>query len=283
MGPFKIVVCVKAVPDPKKGSPSFDPVTKTVRRAAQDLVMNLLDRHAVEEALRIRGGFGGKVTVVSMGPPEAMPVLKESLALGVDRAVLLSDRAFAGADTLATSKTLALGIRKLGQFDLVLAGSESSDGATGQVGPQLAEILGIPFVPKAVKIELYNGAKPGPSSIDHTECGEGVFAMVTGEVECGLREYRVRLPALFTVSRKINEPKGVTMMGILGSRGKEVEVLGAADIGASPGEVGAKGSPTLIRAVEGPPPGRQGEIISGDPDEAVRALVEKLRAKGVLV
>lgn len=282
MGPFKVVVCVKAVPDPKKGSPSFDPVTKTVRRTAQDLVMNLLDRHAVEEALTIRGDFGGEVTVVSMGPPEAVPALKESLALGVDRAVLLSDRAFAGADTLATSRALALGIKRLGEFDMVLAGAESSDGATGQVGAQLAELLGIPHVPKAVKIELYSGVNPEPSSAGDTGRGEGVFAMVTGEVECGLREYRVRLPALFTVSRKINEPKGVTMMGILKSRGKEVKVLGAADIGASPEEVGVKGSPTLIRDVEGPPPGRRGEIVSGDPDEAVRVLVEKLRAKGVL-
>lgn len=316
LGPFSIVVCIKAVPDPKLGSPSFDPVTKTVRRAAGELVINLLDKNALEEALKIREEFGGEVTVLSMGPPEATPVLREALALGADRAFLLSDRAFAGADTLATSKTLARAVNQLDNFDLILCGSESSDGGTAQVGAQLAELLGIPYVGKVTRLQVYEGGFLPEGDAFHGEgafCqGEGacegsagnerllhrpetclrptpvedrprVSARVWGKVEHGVREYEVSLPALFAASRELNTPKGVTMPGIIKSRGKQIGVLGAIDIRALPEEIGALGSPTLIREVKGPPPGRQGEIIPGDPKDAVQVLIEKLKARGALV
>jgi electron transfer flavoprotein beta subunit len=264
---MEIVVCVKPVPDPKQWSKlALDPVTKALRREGIETILNPLDRNALEAALQIRQALGGKVRVISMAPPFALEVVRETLALGADEAVLLSDRAFAGADTWATVLPLAAGIRRWGQPDLVLCGAESVDGSTGQVGPQLAQLLGVAHLTYVCGIEEVTPER----------------LVARWNVEEGYARVEVKLPALLTVTREVNRPRGMTMMGVVQARGKPLTVLAAADLGIDPAACGLNGSPTRMGDMWMPESGRRKEMLRGDPEEVVQALVARLRELAAL-
>jgi electron transfer flavoprotein beta subunit len=212
--------------------------------------------------LRIRESLGGTVTALAMGPPQAETALREILGMGGDEAVLLSDRAFAGADTLATSRTLAAAVRKMGGVDLVICGKQATDGDTAQVGPEMATHLDWPFIAYVRKIEEIS-----PERIRAERMMEAGFDVV-----------ETPLPAVVSVVKELNEPRLPSLKGKLRARGATIPVWTAADLGLDPGAVGLKGSPTQVVKVFTPPPRTSGELLSGDPAEVAAALLERLHA-----
>ena len=267
MRPLNIIICVKPVPDSRYWDKlSLDPKTKTLRREGIPVVISPLDKNAIEEALRIKESRGGKVSVISMGPPNTTEVLAMAYALGVDEAILLSDRAFAGADTLATAAALATGIKKLGAFDLVMFGNESLDGSTGQVGPQVGEFLNIPSVTRVEKIDFVN---------DDT-------IRARTRIEGGYMVTEIKLPAAIAVTKDINEVRLMPVFGALWATEKETKVLSATDVAANKEQIGTPGSPTWVSDVTSIDMRRKGEVIKGEPAEIAKQIVEKLRSAGVL-
>jgi len=264
---FQIIVCIKQVPDPRYLSKiTIDPITKTIRRENIPAVMNPLDKNALEEAIRIREQFGGKVITISMGPPQAERVCRDALAMGVDEAILLCDRILAGSDTLATAYALSLAIKKLGNFDIVFCGNETVDGSTAQVPPQLAEFLKVPHVTRVRKI----------MSIDGNEM------VVERTIEYGYMKVKVKLPAVIAVTKEINEPRLPTVSAILKCYKKGIIKWTASDIGASPRSVGLEGSPTKVTDVFSPEVKRKREIFEGPVDKEVEWLIEKLHESGII-
>lgn len=264
---MKIVVCVKPVPDPGHWSKlSLDPETHTLRREGIPNVLGLLDRCALEEALRIRDRHGGKVTVVSMAPASTSETLYQTLAMGADEVILLSDRGFAGADTLATSYVLAAGIKRLGQYDLVLCGDKSLDVGTGQVGPQVAEFLGIPHISHVQKLDLLQGGR----------------VRVKAKTDDGHIILETDLPAVLAVHKGINEPRLISLMGLVEARGKEIKVWGASDLELDLSRVGLAGSPTQVAQVFMPQRKRRGELLQGETGEMVGSLLTRLERAGVM-
>ncbi len=264
---MNIVVCVKAVPDPKEICKiKIDPATKTLMRCEVPLVINSLDKHALEAALELKQSSGAFITVISMGPPPAENIVKECMALGADRGILLSDRAFGGADAFATAFTLAKGIEKAGDFDLVLCGMASSDGATEWVGPQIATFLDIPVVTMVRKFEIRN---------------EGLW-QVSADWQNGYRRVEVRLPALFTVTRELNRPRALSFSGILKARKKTIEQWGLEALGVPEGTVGAKGSPTIVSEMAAVENRRDVEVLQGNLEEKADQLVSRLAGMGAL-
>lgn len=262
MRPLEIIVCVKPVPDPRGwGKLKLDPRTMLLRRQEVSAVINPLDRHAVEQAVALVERFGGSVTLLAMAPDAAEEQLAEALAMGADRAILLSDPAFAGADSLATARCLAAGIAKIGLPDLVFCGACSLDGSTSQVGPQVAELLGLPDLTHVVAF-----------SVD--EQGVGATCRIDG----GEVVYACALPVVVTFDKAINRPRLPSMRGIMAASKAGVARWSAADLGLPPGEVGLAGSPTQMANVFTPALSRRGEMIEGPPHTAAAALVERLRA-----
>jgi electron transfer flavoprotein beta subunit len=256
--PLDIVVCVKVVPKPEEVS--VNPDTRTIDRARARLELNPPDMNAIEMALTLRERYGGTVLLLSMGPPFTVPYLQAGLAMGADSASLLSDRAFAGADTLATSYALAKGIEKIGPWDLVLCGEESSDGATGQVPQGIAEWLGVPQIAFATCLALRD---------DGRLVGER-------EIRGGRESIAVPLPAVASVKLGINEPRFMDMERRLAPQ--EVTVWSARDLGLDEEWLGFKGSPTVVDAVwEARRPERRREILRGSPAEVARLLLARLR------
>lgn len=257
-----IVVCLKQVPHPEHFSQiALDPVRQTIIREGIPTITNPLDKNALEEGLSLRERFSGKVRVVSMGPPQAREALEEALAMGADEAVLLSAPAFAGADSLATAYTLAQGIKTLGPFDLILCGNDTVDGATAQVGPQLAEFLDIPHVTYATMIGFV----------------EGRALIVERALEQGHMKVKVALPALIAVTGAINHPRLATVWGITEAVGKEIKVWGPADIGADPAAIGIEGSAIQVKGIFAHEAKRKGKILEGPPQEVARRALERLR------
>jgi electron transfer flavoprotein beta subunit len=242
---MNICVCVKQVPSANEQR--LDPVTGTVIREGVSSILNPFDAYAVEEAVRLKAKFGGQIAAVSMGVPSAVETLRRIVAVGVDRAILLTDRAFAGADTLATARALALGIQKIGNVDLILCGRMATDGDTAQVGPMLAELLGIPHATDVSKI----GAA-GPEFIE-----------VARMADDGYLRARLPLPALLTVVKEINVPKLPSVAGVLRGRRAGVDVWSASDIGADPGEIGLRGSRTRVVKTARPEPRAACRFLSG--------------------
>lgn len=260
--PLNIIVCIKQVPHPEHFARiSLDPARQTITREGIPTIINPLDRNALEEGLRLREEFSGKVTVISMGPPQARDVLEEALATGADNAILLCDQTFAGADTLATAYSLAYCIQKLGQFDLVLCGNETIDSATGQVGPQLAELLNVSHVNYVNRIVF----EPGKNLI------------VERALEHGYMKVRAKLPALLSVVKEINQPRLPTVWGIIEAREKEIQVWGAADVKAVPDTIGLVGSPTQVTGIFKREMKRKNEILEGPSAEIARKAVARLR------
>lgn len=262
--PLNIIVCIKQVPDPEHFDKiTLDPSTGTIRRTGVPVITNPLDRHALEEALRIREKFGGSITAVTMAPPQARKSLDDALAMGADRGVLLCDQAFAGADTLATAGILSAGIRFLGPFDLILCGNETADGATAQVPAQLAEMLGIPHVTHARKIDMIGSDR----------------ALVERTVEGGFLRVDVVLPAVIAVLKTINSYRLPTVLGIMEAAGKEVIDLGCSScesMGVDSGEMGSRGSPTRFAGITESAQLRKAEMISGEPKDIAATLIKKL-------
>jgi electron transfer flavoprotein beta subunit len=264
---LKIVVCVKAVPDPKEaGKIRIDPATKTLTRGDVPLVLNPLDRNAMEAALQLREQRYTHITVLSMGPPAAANIVRECLALGADHGFLLCDRAFAGADAYATAYTLAKGIEKIGPCDVIFCGMASSDGSTEWVGPELATFLNVPAVTRVKEI---------------VEC-DGGWWKVKASVENGHRLVRVGLPVVFTVTREMNTPRTLSFSGIVKARKKEITQWGIDELGVPEESVGLKGSPTIVSGMANLDSNREVEIIAGTREEKAQRLVQKLADAGAI-
>lgn len=255
---MNVIVCVKQVP--ATNEVKINKETNTIIREGVEAIINPFDTYAVEEGLRIKDQTGGKVTVLSMGIPSVADLLRESIALGVDEAVLLSDRAFAGADTLATSYTLAMGIRKIGQFDLIICGKQATDGDTAQVGPSLAEKLGIPHTTYVRKIE---------------EIREG-YIRCQRMTEDGYEVIEMPLPAVITVVKEIAEPRLPSIKGMMRAKKATINVWTADDIGADKDLCGLKGSPTQVIRTFVPVHDIKSEMMEGEPREQARKLADRL-------
>jgi electron transfer flavoprotein beta subunit len=257
---MKIIVCVKQVPDAK--DVKLDPVTNTLAREGVQSIMNPYDQHALEEAVRLRESLGGEVTVITMGPPQAEEMLRHAVSCGADRAVLVSDRAFAGADTWATAYTLERAINHLGAFDLILCGKQAIDGDTAQVGPGLATRMGIAFVTCVQKIR------------ESTDKG----LLLERMMDDGYDVVAVEYPALLTVVKNINEPRVPSLKGKMKAKKIEILSLSAEQIGADKSCIGLPGSPTKVVSVF--PPQARGErtVLTGTLDEQLDQLVEKIAA-----
>jgi electron transfer flavoprotein beta subunit len=254
-----IVACIKQVPDAK--NVRIDPETCTLVRQGVESIVNPHDWYAVEAALRFRDQYGGTVTTLTMGPPQAEEALRETLALGVDAAVLLSDRAFAGADTWATSLTLARAIDNLDPVDLVICGKQAIDGDTAQVGPGLAAQLDRPYTTYVRRLELVDGAQLRAERA--TDFGYDVVQMP--------------LPAVITVIREIGDPRMPGLKHKMRARKQDIPVWGVADLHLDPDKVGLQGSYTQVVKVFSPPPRCDREMIDGGPDEQAEKLFELLK------
>jgi len=268
--PLDMVVCIKQVPDPEHFDRiRIDPASGTIRRAGIPAVTNAVDRHAVEEALRIRERFGGTVTVMTMGPPQARKTVEDALAMGADRGAVLCDAAFAGADTLASSCVLAAGVKLLGRFDLVLCGNESADGATGQVPVQMAEFLDVPHVACAEKIEVLDERR----------------AVVERVIEGGRLRIETSLPAVIAVVKAINTYRLPTVFGIMDAAKKDILEWGCAacaSAGVDACDMGLRGSPTRVAGVFESPQRRSAEMLTGEPQDVAAELIRRLRRLDVL-
>ena len=264
---LNVVVCVKAVPDPEEADQiRIDPVTKALARGDVPLVLNPLDKNAMEAALQIKEQASAQVTVVSMGPPEAAKIVKECLALGADQGLLLSDRAFAGADAYATAFTLAKGIEKIGLPDLIFCGMASSDGSTEWVGPMLAAFLGMPVVAMVKEIVKSDGTQ----------------WQVRASVDNGYRLVRVNLPAVLTVTRDLNAPRALSFSGIVKARKKEIWEWGIAELALPEESAGLKGSPTIVSEMAIKESRREVEMLEGTREEKIERLIKELVDAGVL-
>lgn len=256
---MNIIVCIKQVPNTT--DVRIDPITNTLIREGVESVINPFDAYAIEEAVRLKERFGGKVTVVTMGPPQAENALKEAISLGCDEAILVSDKKFAGSDTWATSYTLSAAIRKIGAFDVIICGKQASDGDTAQVGPGISAHLDIPQVTYVKKIEEISANA----------------AKVERMTEEGYDIVETPLPCLFTVVKEINTPRLPSLRGMMRAKSAKIVKWTAHDMDADPGLLGLDGSPTRVIRIFTPAPRKGGEILKGDTADISRELVELLK------
>ncbi|MFQ5838232.1 MAG: electron transfer flavoprotein subunit beta/FixA family protein [Thermoplasmata archaeon] len=262
---LRSVVCIKQVP--KAQELQVDPVTKTLRRAGVPSEINPPDLNALETALQLKDNHGGEVVAVSMGPPVFIPSLEQAIGMGCDRAVLLTDRKLAASDTVPTALALSEAILKVGEYDLVFCGEETTDSSTGHVGPGIAGHLDIPQITYVSEVELVNGKVRGKRS-----------------VEDGFEVWECSMPALVTVNFGCNRPRLPTLTGkIRARRPGSIIQWSADDVGLKAEEIGLKGSPTIVAKVETVRlPDRQGKIFRGDVKEAVRQFLDCLAEDGLL-
>ncbi len=261
---MKIVVCIKQVPD--VADVRIDPETNTLVREGVPSIVNPFDMYAIEEAIRLRERFGGEVKLLTMGPPQAEAALREAISMGADDAVLVSDRAFAGSDTLATSYTLSMAIRKMGEVDLVICGKQAIDGDTAQVGPGISENLHWGFAAYVRKIE---------------EVGDGAMRLER-LMDDGYDLLSVRMPAVITVVKEINEPRLPSLKGKMKAKKLQIPVWNAEEIGANPDRLGLSGSPTKVSKIFTPEFHRKGEILEGEPEAQVDRLVSEIERLNIV-
>lgn len=263
---MNIIVCIKQVPDTTEIK--IDPATGTLMREGVPSILNPDDANALEAALAMKDQDpeNVKIHVVSMGPDQAKYALRECLAMGADEAYLLSSRAFGGADTQATSATIAAGIRNIGDFDLVFAGRQAIDGDTAQVGPQIAERLGLPMVTYVQGIR---------------EVGENTL-VVEKQMEDGYQVVEVQRPCLLTAVKEFNTPRYMTLKGVEWAYRKEIVVWNENDLGIDPANCGSNASPTKVLRSFTPPPKGKGEMLNGTVNSMAQELVEKLKAKHII-
>ena len=267
---MEILVCVKQVPD--TAEVKIDPEKHTVIRAGVPNIFNPFDQNALEAALQLKDSQGARVTLLSMGPPQAEDVLRAGLAMGADDAYLLTDRKVGGSDTLATGYCLAQAVRKVAelqgieQFDIVLCGKQAIDGDTAQVGPQIATELGIPQITYAAEINV-----------------DGTTVRVKQQNEEGYIVTEAQFPVLITAVKELNEPRFPTIRGTMKAKKREIPHLSADDIKVDETKIGLKGSPTMVRKIFTPPQRTQGLVIKEeDPNAAVSVLMEKLTAQKII-
>ncbi len=253
-----ILVCIKQVPD--TAEVRINPETNTLIREGVPSIINPYDLHALEAALQIREKTGGKVTAVTMGPPQAEEALREAVSMGVDEVRLISDRAFAGADTWATSYALYKALDKLG-FDIILCGKQAIDGDTAQVGPEVAEFLNIPHISYVRKIEDVSGS--------------GI--RVQRLMDEGYDVVESPLPVLLTVVKEINTPRLPSLKGKMAAKKAVITKMDLAAIGAEEENVGLKGSPTQVRNIFAPQAKTDRKMLQGSLEEQLDTLVQELR------
>jgi electron transfer flavoprotein beta subunit len=251
---MNIIVCIKQVPNTT--DVKIDPVKNTLIREGVESIINPFDTYAIEEAVRLKERFTGKVTVVTMGPPQAESALKEAISLGCDEGILVSDRKFAGSDTWATSYTLACAIKKIGAFDIILCGKQASDGDTAQVGPGISTHLDIPQVTYVKKIEEIKDGR----------------ARVERMTEEGYDIVETPIPCLFTVVKEINTPRLPSLKGMMKAKSAKIVQWTAADINCEPKNIGLDGSPTRVVKIFTPTPRKGGEILKGDAVELAQKV-----------
>ena len=262
---MKIIVCAKQVPDTNEVK--IDPVKGTLIREGVPSILNPDDANALEAALELKDkNPGATVTVISMGPPQALIMLRECIAMGADDACLLSSRAFGGADTCATSTTLAAGIKFIGDYDIIFAGRQAIDGDTAQVGPQTAQRLGIP-------------------SVTYVQCIREVkekSIVVERALEDGFEVIEIERPCVLTAIKELNTPRYMSIMGIEDAYKKEINVWDENSIGISPDNVGLNASPTQVFRSFTPPPKGAGEMLTGTIPEMASSLISKLTEKHII-
>lgn len=260
---MRIIVCIKQVPD--SGEVRFDKETHTMIREGLPSIINPFDENAVEAALQLREKHGGEVVVLSMGPPQVVEQLRQCIAMGADRAILLSDRRFALADTLATSYTLATAISKIGNYDLLLFGKQAIDGDTAQVGPGVAEMLGLPQITYVRKIQV------GDRKVIAEQVLEDSYELV-----------EATLPAVLTVVKEINQPRHASLKGALKAKKAEIPIWKPEDIDADPNKIGKNGSPTNVIQTFNPEPRGESELLSGTPEEIAESIFVRLRKHNIV-
>jgi electron transfer flavoprotein alpha/beta subunit len=254
----KIIVCIKQVPD--TAEVKINPETGTLIREGVPSIINPYDMHAIEAGLQIREKIGGKMTVITMGPPQAENALRDAISMGVDDALLLSDRAFAGSDTWATSYTLSKAIEKLGA-DIIICGKQAIDGDTAQVGPEVAEFLNIPHISYIRRIE------------DITQSSIRVQRLM----DEGYDVVESTLPVLLTVVKELNEPRFPSLKGKMAAKKAEIKKWGSSDIQADESSIGLKGSPTQVKNIFAPGVKKDRKMLEGTPEEQVDVLIKELK------
>ena len=263
---MNIIVLIKQVPDTT--DVKLDPKTGSLIREGVESIINPDDRHALEAAISLKKAEGGKVTVLSMGPPQTIDALSEAIGMGANEAILLSDNAFAGADTWATSFTLGKSIEKIGRYDLIFCGRQAIDGDTAQIGPQVADYLHVPQVTYVFEIEKI----------------QKKTIIVKKRLEDGYERVQCNLPALLTVIGELNVPQ-YPVVGRLIDACKEkspIKIWNAADIGVQASDVGLEGSFTQVMKTFAPKFKRQGEMLEGDAKKVAGTLVEKLKGNKLI-
>ena len=262
---MKIIVCIKQVPDTTEIR--IDPVKGTLMRDGVPSILNPDDANALEAALQIKDEYPGTVVdVVTMGPQQASYALRECLAMGADDAYLLSSRAFGGADTCSISTTLAYGIKKIGDYDFIFAGRQAIDGDTAQVGPQLAQRLGLPAATYVQNIR---------------EIREN-SVILERQLEDGYEVLEIQRPCVLTAVRELNRPRYMSVIGIEKAYEKEITVWDERDLDIRPQDCGHSASPTKVFRSFTPPPKGKGEMLAGTVNEMAQSLVSKLMEKHVL-
>lgn len=262
---MKVIVCIKQVPD-TKGGVQFNP-DGTLNRAAMLTIMNPDDKAGLEAALRLKDQYGAEVTVLTMGLPKAEDVLREAMAMGADNGILVTDRVLGGADTWATSTTIAGAIRNIKDYDIIITGRQAIDGDTAQVGPQIAEHLGLPVISYAEGIEI-----------------EGDSVIVKRQYEDRHHMLKAKMPVLITALSELNDPRYMTPGGIFDACDAEITTWGRANlVDVNDGDLGLMGSPTKIAKASDKVRKGAGEKVAPDtPEEAVDYIMDKLLTKHVI-
>ncbi|MCI9565424.1 MAG: electron transfer flavoprotein subunit beta/FixA family protein [Eubacterium sp.] len=262
---MKVIVCIKQVPD-TKGGVQFNP-DGTLNRAAMLTIMNPDDKAGLEAALRLKDKYGAEVTVLTMGLPKAEDVLREAMAMGADNGILVTDRVLGGADTWATSTTIAGAIRNIEDYDIIITGRQAIDGDTAQVGPQIAEHLGLPVISYAEGIEI-----------------EGDSVIVKRQYEDRHHMLKAKMPVLITALSELNDPRYMTPGGIFDACDAEITTWGRKDlVDVNDGDLGLMGSPTKIAKASDKVRKGAGEKVAPDsPEEAVDYIMDKLLTKHVI-
>ena len=263
---MKMIVLIKQVPDTTEVR--LDPKTGNLIREGIKSIINPDDLHALEAAVQLKAQHGGKVIALSMGPPQAIDAVSEAMGIGADEGILLSDRAFAGADTWATSSTLGQAVSTIGTYDLIIAGRQAIDGDTAQIGPQVADFLGIPHV----------------SYVFDVEDVKRKTLVVKRRLEDGFERVQCTLPALLTVIGELNVPRYPHVAGLIDACREKapIKIWNAADIGVQTRDVGLEGSLTHVIRTFAPKSQRQGEILEGHAKESVTKLLGRLKEVKIL-
>ncbi len=256
---MNIIVCIKQVPETTEVR--INPETNTLIREGVKSIINPFDMYAIEEAVRLKEKFTGKITVVTMGPPQADAALREAISMGADEGILVCDRAFAGSDTWATSYTLAGAIKKIGVFDVIICGKQASDGDTAQVGPGISTHLDIPQVTYVKKIEEVK---------DKT-------MRVERMLEEGYEIIETPIPVLLTVVKEINEPRLPSLKGMMRAKSAKIITYGQKDLNLDPQQIGLCGSPTQVVKIFTPPHRAGGQMLKGEVPEIADQIVGLLK------